>query len=119
MAIKNYKELDVWNKAMALTNLIYDVTSDFPKSEIYGLANQMRCAAISIPSNIAEGSAHENKPEFSRFINIARGSLAELENQIILACGRKYIISKNNEDLANLSNDISRMLVRLLQSIKA
>ena len=119
MGIKNYKDLDVWNKAMALTNLIYDVTADFPKSEIYGLANQIRRAAVSIPSNIAEGSIRGSKPEFSRFINIARGSLAELETQIILACGRKYIIGKNNEDLTSLSNDISRMLVRLLQSLKA
>ncbi len=119
MAIKNYKDLDVWVKSMVLTNLIYDVTADFPKSEIYGLAGQMRRAAVSIPSNIAEGSIRGSKPEFSRFINIARGSLAELETQIILACDRSYIINNHRENLTNLSNDISKMLMRLLQSLRA
>ncbi len=119
MSIKSYKDLDVWKKAMALTNLIYDVTDNFPKSEIYGLANQMRRAAVSIPSNIAEGSIRGSKAEFSRFVSIARGSLAELETQIILADDRKYIINEYQENLGNLTDDIGRMLMRLLQSLKA
>ena len=118
MSIKNYRDLDVWKKAMLVTNLIYDYTQFFPKEEIFGLSNQMRRAAVSIPSNIAEGSIRGTKPEFARFIGIARGSLAELETQIMIGKDRKYITKIQYDELMVLAEDISKMLLGLLRSLK-
>ena len=118
MSIKNYRDLEVWKKAMLLTNKIYDCTQLFPMEELFGLSSQMRRAAVSIPSNIAEGSIRGTKPEFSRFIGIARGSLAELETQIIIACDRKYISNTCYDELMIISEDISKMLLGLLRSLK-
>jgi four helix bundle protein len=118
MLIKSYKDLEVWKKSMLLTNAIYDCTQNFPKEEMFGLSNQMRRAVVSIPSNIAEGSIRGTKPEFSRFINIARGSLAELETQIIISMNRHYINKNAYEDLMQLSETISKMLLGLLRSLK-
>lgn len=116
MKVKNYRDLDVWKKAMILVNHIYDSTQHFPKEELFGLATQMRRSAVSIPSNIAEGSIRGSKPDFARFVNIARGSLAELETQIIIASDRKYIQKDKYIELLKIAEDISRMLLRLLQS---
>lgn len=80
-----YQKLHIWGKAMLLAKKIYVITSQFPKQEIYGMTSQMRRAAVSIPSNIAEGSQRGTNKDFANFIGIARGSLAELETQFILA----------------------------------
>ncbi len=119
MSIKNYKDLDVWKKSMRLTNLIYDHTQNFPKEELFGLASQMRRAAVSIASNIAEGSLRGSKVEFASFVGIARGSLAELETQIIISYDRKYSDETIHIELTTLAEDISKMLFRLLHSLKA
>ncbi len=118
MLIKSYRDLEVWKKSMLLTNKIYDCTQTFPKEEMFGLSNQMRRAAVSIPSNVAEGSIRGTKPEFSRFINISRGSLAELETQIIISYDRKYITQKIYDELILLAETISKMLLGLLRSLK-
>ncbi len=118
MAVKSYKDLEVWKKAMLLTNLIYDCTQQFPKEELFGLSCQMRRAVVSIPSNIAEGSIRGTKPEFSRFINIARGSLAELETQMIISHDRRYITKSHYDEIMVLVEDISKMLLGLLRSLK-
>ena len=76
---QHYKDLIAWQKAMDLVSVLYDATDDFPKRETYSLTDQMRRAAVSIPSNIAEGQAHYTNPEFVRFLRHARGSLAEIE----------------------------------------
>lgn len=117
-SIRNYRDLDVWKKSMLLANKIYDCTQLFPEEEKFGLSNQMRKAAVSIPSNIAEGSIRGTKPEFARFVDIARGSLAELETQVMLAHDRKYIKSPPYNEVMQLADDISRMLLRLLQSLR-
>jgi len=114
--IKSYKDLQVWQKSIELADCIYTATEEFPKREWYGLANQMRRAAVSISSNIAEGSARGTK-EFAQFLSIARGSLAELETQLIIAYGRGYIIKTIYDTLLQLTAEISRMLMGLFRSI--
>ncbi len=93
--IRNHKDLEVWKKSMDLVSNIYKITESFPNKELYGLTNQIRRAAVSIPSNIAEGAARNSKKEFIQFLYIALGSLSELETQIIIANRLKYL---NNLD---------------------
>jgi four helix bundle protein len=81
----NHKELDVWNESMALARELYKLCTGFPKEEIYGLTAQIKRAAISVPSNIAEGAARNGDKEFIQFLYISLGSLAELETQLLLA----------------------------------
>jgi len=88
--IKSYKDLRVWQQGMELVNAIYDLTSAFTKDEIFGLTNQMRRAAVSIPSNIAEGHTRESTKEYLHFVSVARGSLAELETQCLIAQHRQF-----------------------------
>src|SRR3989337_2384210 len=85
MDTQSYKQLTVWEKSIDLVEKIYALTSEFPNTEIYGLASQMRRAAISIPSNIAEGQKRKDLPEYLQFLRIANGSAAELETQIIIS----------------------------------
>ena len=99
--IKNHKDLEVWKKSMDLVSNIYKITESFPNKELYGLTNQIRRAAVSIPSNIAEGAARNSKKEFIQFLYIALGSLSELETQIIIANRLEYL---NNLD--TLSEDL-------------
>src|SRR5690242_19387804 len=82
---RKHHDLQVWQEGMALAKDIYAATASFPKEEIYGLTSQMRRAAVSLPSNIAEGAARGTKKEFLQFLIIARGSLMELETQILLS----------------------------------
>ncbi|MBI1866236.1 MAG: four helix bundle protein [Candidatus Staskawiczbacteria bacterium] len=84
MYLRSYKELIVWQKSIKLVKEIYKLTYEFPKSEIYGLSSQMQRAAISIPSNIAEGYSRKNLKEYIQFLHIAYGSSAELETQLII-----------------------------------
>jgi four helix bundle protein len=118
MAIKSYKELDVWKKAIIIVDQIYSLTSKFPKDEQYILAAHMRRSAISIPSNIAEGCSRGHTPEYIQFLRIALGSLAELETQFTIAGGRGYI---NGDAINGLSENIdheARMLMNLIKSLE-
>ena len=99
--IRNHKDLEVWKKSMDLVSDIYKITESFPNKELYGLTNQIRRAAVSVPSNIAEGAARNSKKEFIQFLYIALGSLSELETQIIIANRLEYL---NNLD--TLSEDL-------------
>jgi len=83
--IMTHKDLDVWKAAMELAKLVYLITSKFPKEELYGLTQQIRRSAVSIPSNIAEGAARNSRKEFIQFLHISLGSLAELETQLLLS----------------------------------
>jgi len=83
--MKTHRDLDVWRDGIELVKTIYFLTKRFPDDERYGLSSQMRRAAISIPSNIAEGAARGSRPDFARFVGIARGSIAELETQLAIA----------------------------------
>ncbi len=85
MKVKNYRELVVWQKAMTFVELVYRATRQFPREELYGLTNQLRRAAVSVPSNIAEGQGRFSTREFLSFLSIARGSLREAETQLMIA----------------------------------
>jgi four helix bundle protein len=111
-----HHRLEAWQQALALVKTIYTTTSSFPKSELYGLTSQMRRAAVSIPSNIAEGAARETTPEFLRFLYIARGSLAELETQILISRDLGYL--NDAESLQSDLDYISTLLNGLIRSLK-
>ena len=96
-----HKDLEVWKKSIELVKITYQLTEAFPKSEMFGLTSQMRRSAVSIPSNIAEGAARFSSVETSRFIDIALGSLSELETQLIIAFELKFI-NNIDEYLANI-----------------
>ena len=87
----NHKDLDVWKRSMDLVEEIYKVTSNFPSSEIYGLTNQLRRASVSIPSNIAEGAARKGDKELLYFVNVAIGSVGEIETQLLIAVRLEYM----------------------------
>lgn len=112
--MSSYKELIVWQKSIQLVTDIYKLTKTFPKEEIYGLASQMQRAVVSIPSNIAEGNDRNSSKEFSQFLRIARGSLAELETQIIISEKLEYTNEKQITPSLNNCYEIGRMINGLL-----
>lgn len=116
--VKDYKQLDVWQKSIDLVDHIYQVTLAFPKEEIYGLSSQMRRSSVSIASNIAEGSARHGIKEFVQFIGIARGSLAELETQMIIAGRRSYVAKDKSDVIGAYILDINKMLTKLTQALE-
>jgi four helix bundle protein len=105
----DHKELDVWKKGMDLVAEVYTWTKSFPSEEKYGLISQMRRAAVSIPSNIAEGSARRGDKELLYFVNIAIGSISELETQFILAI--RLEMAEENEQLHALLIDEKKLLL--------
>ena len=104
---------------MDLVNTVYDVTEGFPKREIYSLTDQMRRPAVSIPSNIAEGQAHYSSREFIHYLRHSRGSLAELETQILIAQRRQYLSVSQAEHILLLANELSRIVSGLINSLNA
>ena len=113
--IKIHKDLDVWKKSMDLVEGVYRLTKSFPDSEKYGLTNQMRRCAVSIPSNIAEGDGRNLKKEFKQFLYISLGSISELETQLIISSKLNYLKDKS---LLDELNEIRKMLFGLIKSIK-
>ena len=116
MKTRSFKDLVVWQKAYKLALEIYGITKDFPRFETYGLVQQMRRAAVSLPSNIAEGYGRKHKAEYRQFLSIAYGSLSELETQYLLAIDLGYI-SKNGI-IENLLKEVGSMLYRMLNPIR-
>jgi len=108
---KGHEKLEVWKSSMSLVKAIYDITARFPVEERYGLSQQMRRAAVSIPSNIAEGAARYGSKEYAHFISIARGSLAELDTQVKIAIMLGFLPSDNS--LSELSDKVGRLLTGL------
>jgi four helix bundle protein len=115
---QHYKDLIAWQKAMDLVAALYDATEEFPNREIYSLTNQMRRAAVSIPSNIAEGQAHYSRREFRHFLRHSCGSLAELETQILIAERRNYLTESQTAELLRRTHEVGRILSGLLSSLK-
>lgn len=111
--IENFKDLIVWQKAMDLAEEVYRLSRTFPKEEIYSLTNQIRRAVVSIPSNIAEGKGRHAIAEYLHFLSIARGSLKEVETQLLLAIRFGYISKADTNKALGLVDEISRMLASL------
>ena len=108
-----HRDLMVWQRAMKLVKDIYRVSDQFPRREIYGLASQIRRAAVSVPSNLAEGASRNSRGEFRQFIGTARGSLAEVETQLEIARDLGYLPVQNAQELLREVDEISRMLAGL------
>ena len=115
--VYSYEDLSVWKRSMNLAVKIYELTKHMPKEELYGLTAQMRRAAVSIPSNIAEGQQRTSTREFLRFLSIARGSNAELQTQLVLACKLGYFQSEQIRETMNLTREISKMINALMISL--
>lgn len=116
MKIRCHRDLDVWQRGMDMVTAIYQLTSSWPDSERYGLTIQLRRAAVSVPSNIAEGSARSSSADFSRFLDIAKGSLAEVETQLEIA--KRIGLIDNYSVLENQLISLRRMLLGLQQYIR-
>lgn len=116
--IRNYRDLEVWQKPMDLVVICYQMTNEFPKTETYGLASQLQRAAISIPANIAEGRHRQHSKEFLQHLSIAYGSLAELETHIQISQRLHYINDNQAEQLLDRTAEIGRMLNGLRKSIE-
>lgn len=109
----------MWNLAVNLVKQIYQVTGHFPSSEIYGLTNQIRRAAVSIPSNIAEGQARNSSREFRQYLGIALGSVAEIETQLIIAREIDYLTSDELTSLLTSIDTIRKMIKSLANTLKS
>lgn len=117
MSVQSYKDLIVWQKAIDMFEMIYQVTRNFPKEELYGLTNQLRRAAVSIPSNIAEGHARASTAEFVRFLSIARGSLAEVETHLLIARRLAYLSNDQLAPILSLQIEINKMTNGLMAKL--
>ena len=115
---QSYRDLIACQKAMVLVTQVYQATQAFPREEKYGLTNQLRRAAVSVPSNIAEGQARFPQREFYRFLSNARGSLVEIETQIQIAMNLEYLTNAQSTALLRAAADLGRILNGLLASIR-
>jgi len=114
--MKSYRELAVWQKAMDFVDLVYTVQRKFPREELYGLGDQLRRSAVSIPSNIAEGFGRETHADFAHFLAQARGSLFEAETQLEIACRNGFI--SEDQTLKVQSEELSKMLSSLIRKLR-
>jgi len=115
--MNQFHKLEVWQRAKDLCKKIYIVTDDFPTSQKFGLTSQMQRSAVSIPSNIAEGSGGKSKNEFLHFLNISNGSSFELETQINISNDLQYISDEMEKELIEELHIIQKMLYKLIQSL--
>lgn len=114
---KGFRKLLVWQRAHQWVLLIYKLTEKFPKHEMFGLVSQMRRAAVSVAANMAEGYAAGGKGQFGRYLDIAQGSLAEVEYYLILALDLKYITQSEYEQTESLRSETGYLLYRLIGSL--
>lgn len=115
---KSYKDLDAWNEGINLVNLIYGVTKSYPKEEIYCLTSQLRRAAISIPSNIAEGVGRNHANDTVQFLFVARGSLYEIETQLYISLNQKYITQEEFKEISLKIEKCKKILNGLINYYK-
>ncbi|MDP1912570.1 four helix bundle protein [Brevundimonas sp.] len=116
--VRHYRDLLVWQKAIIWGEAVYAATRNWPRDERFGLTSQIRRAAVSVPSNIAEGCARRSTAEFVRFLSIARGSLAEVETQTIIAAKLGYLDQGTQTSLLEAADEISRMLAGLIAKLE-
>jgi len=114
---KPHKKLDVWQASMRAATVTYKFTSTFPSDEKFGIVSQMRRAAVSIPSNIAEGAARQGKKEFRNFLSIAQGSVSELDTQLELSFLLGFLSKENLEEITGLLIRIDKMLTALIRTL--
>jgi four helix bundle protein len=117
MKVRDYTELIVWQKAMAVVTDIYKASENFPQRELYGLSSQLRRAAVSIPSNIAEGQGRRSTKEFKHFLSNAQGSLCEVETQVRIAGNLGYLAAGAVDELLTKAAEIGRILHGLQASL--
>jgi four helix bundle protein len=111
----NYKELEIWKSSLKFCTPIYKITSKFPEEEKFGLISQLRSAAVSVPSNIAEGSAKSSNKHFVIFLENALGSCREIDTQMLVSLDLEFL---KNEDFSILSNELNRIMVMINNFIK-
>ena len=117
MKVKSYKELNVWKKGIEIVNRIYEITERFPHKENYGLSSQMQRAAVSIPSNIAEGFVRGHTAEYRQYLRVALGSCAELDTQLVIVGEREYT---SQTEILSIQKELeyeSRMITNLIKSL--
>ncbi len=117
--MKSFKELQVWQKSMALVTSVYGFTRGFPKEENYGLTQQIRRSAVSVPSNIAEGFGRETTNDYVRFLQISRGSLYELQTQLDIAQNLEFLSEEAVAKLAESTTEIGKMLNALISKLQS
>jgi four helix bundle protein len=117
--VRNYRDLTVWQRAMELVKEVYIVTGEFPSSEKFGLVSQLRRAAVSIPSNIAEGQGRRSRGEFVQFLGHARGSLFEVETQLLIAAQLGFLSDEKSNELQQRVNEVARLMNGLMKSLQS
>ena len=117
MPIKNYQDLIAWQKAMDFAEVIYKVTKAFPREQQYGLTAQMRRAAVSIPSNIAEGQGRRTDPVFRQHLSIAHGSLREVETQALLAARLGFLPPPRVDEVMSAASEVGKLITGLSNSL--
>src|SRR4051812_9801422 len=116
---QSFRDLTVWQRAIALTMEIYKLTSTFPDSERFGLTNQLRRAAVSVPSNIAEGYGRSTKGEYVQFLGHARGSISEVETQLVIARGLEFGSKELLQAAEESCGQVGKMLRTMMKSLQA
>ncbi len=117
MASKSYRDLIAWQKAMDIVVAVYEVTTCFPKDEVYGLTSQLRRAAVSVPSNIAEGQGRHGEAEFRHFLRQSIGSLMEVETQVLIAERLRYLEAATSRELLSSAAELGKILNGLIKSL--
>jgi four helix bundle protein len=117
MAIQSYRELDVWQRAMDLVDLLYTLTRVLPATERYGLTSQLQRAGASIPCNIAEGYGRRHRGDYLRFLSISRGSLCEVETLLLISVRQGFLNQEDIDSAWNLCQRIGQMLLRLMEAL--
>lgn len=114
----HYKELKIWQRSMDMVVNIYKLSATFPQDELYGLQSQMRRCAVSVPSNIAEGAGRGTNKQFKHFLEIAMGSINELQTQVEIICRLNYLNEKVKSELADEIDQIYKMVMTFYKSLK-
>lgn len=114
----NFKKLKIWLNSMQLCKIVFKITNQFPKSEVYGLYSQINRCAVSVPSNIAEGSSRSSNKDFNRFLEISLGSLFELQTQLILANYKMYVSSEELQEVEIKVEELQKMISGFQKSLQ-
>jgi four helix bundle protein len=116
--VRTHKDLDVWKKSLDLVDAIYDMSASLPADEKFGIISQMKRAVVSIPSNIAEGAGRNSRKELLQYLTISRGSLAEIETQLIICQRRNWVNEEQLNEVNSLVVDVSKMLFRFAEKLR-